>query len=123
MLLFISFFIYNLESVDSNSDKILLYDNVNIHDENNFKVYFKNSINSYNIDSLINKFNIEIISYIVDDKYYYAKDNIDLINKYTNNKSLEEKIYYELKGINVEGLYVKCENNEIIKLSKVEKIY
>ena len=93
MLLFISFFIYDLESVDSNSDKILLYDNVNIYDENNFKVYFKNSINSYNIDSLINKFNIEIISYIVDNKYYYVKDNIDLINKYTNNKSMEEKIY------------------------------
>lgn len=122
-LIFLSFLTYNLESIDSNSDKILLYDNVNIYDENNFKIYFKNSINSYEIDNVINKLDIEILSYIIDGNNYYAKDNVDLIKKYTIDKSLEEKIYYELKGINIEGINVKCENKEIIKLSNIEKIY
>ena len=123
LIIFISFFIYNLESIDSNIDKVLLYHNVNIHDENNFTVYFVIKINSYDIDSIINNFNIKILSYIIDNKYYYAKDGIDLINKYVLDKSEEEKIYYKLKGISIEGLNVKCENGEIKKLSNVEKIY
>ena len=38
-------------------------------------------------------------------------------------KSLEEKIYYKLKGVTIEGLNVTCENNELIHLTSVEKIY
>ena len=123
ILLFFSFVIFYIDSVDSNSSKILLFDRVNIHDEGNFNIYFKDIINSYEIDSIMDKYNIKINSYIVDDKNYYVKDISDLINKYTQDKSLEEKIYYKLKGVNIEGLNVTCENNELIHLTSVEKIY
>ena len=122
-LIFLSFFIYNLESVDSNSDKILLYDRVNMHDENKFTVYFKSSINSYNLNDVLKDYNIEILSYIINDKKYYAKDTLDLIKKYTENLNLEDKIYYYINGINIEGLSIICENNEIIKLSNSISIY
>ncbi len=123
LLIIVSFFIYDLESIDSNSNKIVLYDIVNIHDENNFKIYFQKKINSYDIDSIVSKYNIKILSYIVDDNNYYSKDENDLIDKYTLNKNLEEKIYYKINGIYIDGLNIKCENNELIKLSKVENIY
>lgn len=117
------FFVYNIESIDSNSDKILLYDTVNIHDENTFSIYFKDIVNSYDLDSKLKNYNIEVLSYIIDDKKYYARNTIDLINKYVLDKNMEEKIYYKLNGIVIEGINVKCENIEIIKLSSVEKIY
>jgi hypothetical protein len=123
LFLIILFFVYNIENIDSNNDKILLYDSVNIHDESNFTIYFKDVINSYDIDHILKGYNIKILSYIVDGEKYYAKDGIDLIDKYNSNKKLEEKIYYELNGVIIEGINVECENNEIIKLSRVEKIY
>lgn len=123
ILIFFSFLIYNIESIDSNSDKILLYDRVNIHDENKFTVYFKSSINSYNLNDVLKDYNIEILSYIINDKKYYAKDTLDLIKKYTENLNLEDKIYYYINGINIEGLSIICENNEIIKLSNSISIY
>ena len=123
ILIFFSFLIYNIESIDSNSDKILLYDRVNMHDENKFTVYFKSSINSYNLNDVLKDYNIEILSYIINDKKYYAKDTLDLIKKYTENLNLEDKIYYYINGINIEGLSIICENNEIIKLSNSISIY
>ena len=122
-LIFILFLTYDIDSIDSNSDKITLIDRVNIHDENTFNIYFKNIINSYNLDNLLNKYNIKINSYIIDDKKYYAKDTYDLIKEYTKDMSLEEKIYYEINGINIEGLNITCENGELMKFSLVEKIY
>ena len=123
LLIIISFFIYDLETIDSNSDKIVLYDIVNIHDENIFKIYFKRRINLYDINNILKNYNIDILSYIINDKEYYAKDERDLIDKWTLNKNLEEKIYYQTKGIYLDGLKIRCENNELIKLSRVEKIY
>lgn len=123
ILIFLSFFVYNLNKVDSNNDKIVLYDMVNIHDENNFTIYFKNSINSYDMDDLLSGYNIRINSYIIDSKKYYAKNNLDLINVYTSNMSNEEKIYYKNNGINIQGLNITCENNELIKLSSNINIY
>ena len=122
-LIFILFLTYDIDSIDSNTSKITLIDRVNIHDENTFNIYFKKAINSYNLDNLLNTYIIRINSYIIDDKKYYAKGTYDLIKVYTQNKSLEEKIYYEINGINIEGLNITCENNELIKLSSVEKIY
>ncbi len=123
LLILISFFIFNLNEIDSNSDKILLYDIKNTHNENKFKIYFKNYKNVYDLDKSLQGYRLEIISYIIDDKEYYAKDSFDLINKYTNDKSKEEKIYYEINGINIDGIVVKGENIEIIELAKREKIY
>ena len=40
------FFIFNLEEIDSNSDKILYYDRTNLNYIDTFKIYFKNT-NSY----------------------------------------------------------------------------
>lgn len=123
LLIFLSFFVYDLNIVDSNNEKIVLYDTVNIHDENNFAIYFKDNINSYDIEDLLLGYNIKINSYIIDSKKYYAKDSLSLINVYTNNLSNEEKIYYKNKGINIEGLNITCENNELMKLSSNIKIY
>ncbi len=123
LLIFLSFFVYNLESVDSNSDKILLYDTLNIYDENKFNVYFRENINSYDIDNIINKYNIRLSSYIINDKKYYVENSNKLIEKYTKDMTLEDKIYYKYHGVNIEGVEVVCENGEIIKLSSDIKIY
>ena len=123
LLIFSLFFLFNLNEVDSNSGKMVFYDKVNIHDENKFKIYFKENINSYDLNNIIKNYNLDIINYIIDDQEYYAKDVYDLISKYTIDKYHEEKIYYEINGINIDGLTVICENDEIRRLSLVEKIY
>jgi hypothetical protein len=123
IIIIILLFIFDIDSIDSNSDKILIYDRVNIHDENDFTIFFKNSINSYDLDDILEEYNITINSYIIDDKKYYARDIINLINEYTSNKNLEEKIYFKIHGIIIDGLNVTCENEEVKKLSNIEKIY
>ena len=123
LLIFSLFFLFNLNEVDSNSGKMVFYDKVNIHDENKFKIYFKENINSYDLNNIIKNYNLDIINYIIDDQEYYAKDVYDLISKYTIDKYHEEKRYYEINGINIDGLTVICENDEIRRLSLVEKIY
>lgn len=102
---------------------MVFYDKVNIHDENKFKIYFKENVNSYDLNNIIKNYNLDIINYIIDDQEYYAKDVYDLLSKYTIDKYHEEKIYYEINGINIDGLTVICENDEIRRLSLVEKIY
>lgn len=123
LLIFSLFFLFNLNEIDSNSGKMVFYDKVNIHDENKFKIYFKENINSYDLNNIIKNYNLDIINYIIDNQEYYAKDVYDLISKYTIDKYHEEKIYYEINGINIDGLTVICENDEIRRLSLVEKIY
>ena len=123
IIIIILLFIFDIDSIDSNSDKLLIYDRINIHDENNFNIYFKNSVNSYDLDNLFDGYNIKINSYIIDDKKYYVKDIISLIDKYTKDMSLEDKIYFKINGIIIDGLNVTCENDEIMKLSNIEKIY
>ena len=81
------------------------------------------SVNSYDLDHLFDGYNIKINSYIIDDKKYYVKDIISLIDKYTKDMSLEDKIYFKINGIIIDGLNVTCENDEIMKLSNIEKIY
>jgi len=123
LLIFSLFFLFNLNEIDSNSGKMVFYDKVNIHDENKFKIYFKKNVNSYDLNNIIKNYNLDIINYIIDNQEYYAKDVYDLISKYTIDKYHEEKIYYEINGINIDGLTVICENDEIRRLSLVEKIY
>lgn len=122
-LIFLSFFVYDLGNVDSNNDKITILDPINIYDENKLSIYFKETINSNNIESIMNKYNIRISSYIIGEKKYYVRNIDELINKYTINMSKEDKIYYKYHGVNIDGLEVVCENGEIIKLSSDIKIY
>lgn len=116
------FVIFNINEVDSNSDKILYYDSTDIHKEDTFKVYFKNT-NIYNLEETLNILNINVLNYIIDDKKYYARDTTNLIKEYTKDKSLEEKIYYDINGIKIDAITITCEVEELIKLKNLENIY
>lgn len=123
IFIIILFFLINLCEVDSNSEKMVFYNNTNIHNEDKFKIYFKKSINSHEIKKILNDYKMNVISYIIDDEEYYAWDIDRLIEKYIEDKNLEEKIYYKLNGINIDGINVICEHEEIRRFSLIENIY
>lgn len=112
------FFLFNTLEIDSDSDKQLIYDKKNIHEESNHIVYFRNT-NSNELRDITDILNIRILSYIIDGKKYYARDIDELENIYLKDKSLSEKIYYEDKGIYIDGINIVCENNELIKLENL----
>ena len=122
-LLFITLFIvFNINEIDSNSDKVLNYDKTDIHLEDTFKVYFK-SLNSNELDNILKYVNVEVMNYIIDDKKYYARNINELTKTFIKDKSIEEKIYYELNGIKIDGITITCEVNELMKLEKLTKVY
>lgn len=122
-LIFITLFIvFNINEIDSNSDKVLHYDKTDIHLEDTFKVYFK-SINSNELDNILKYVNVEVMNYIIDDKKYYVRNINELIKTFIKDKSVEEKIYYELNGIKIDGITITCEVNELMKLEKLTKVY
>ena len=122
-LIFISLFIvFNINEIDSNSDKVLYYDKTDIHLEDTFKVYFK-SLNSNELDNILKYVNVEVMNYIIDDKKYYVRNINELTKTFIKDKSIEEKIYYELNGIKIDGITITCEVNELMKLEKLTKVY
>lgn len=122
-LIFITLFIvFNINEIDSNSDKILYYDKTDIHVEDTFKVYFK-SINSNELDDILKYVNVDVMNYIVEDKKYYARDINELVKTFIKDKSIEDKIYYELNGIKIDGITITCEVNELMKLENLTKVY
>lgn len=122
-LIFITLFIvFNINEIDSNSDKVLYYDKTDIHVEDTFKVYFK-SINSNELDDILKYVNVDVMNYIVEDKKYYARDINELVKAFIKDKSIEDKIYYELNGIKIDGITITCEVNELIKLENLTKVY
>lgn len=122
-LIFITLFIvFNINEIDSNSDKVLHYDKTDIHLEDTFKVYFK-SLNSNELDNILKYVNVEVMNYIIDDKKYYVRNIKELIKTFIKDKSVEEKIYYELNGIKIDGITITCEVNELMKLEKLTKVY
>ena len=122
-LIFITLFIvFNINEIDSNSDKVLHYDKTDIHVEDTFKVYFK-SINSNELDDILKYVNVDVMNYIVEDKKYYARDINELVKTFIKDKSIEEKIYYELNGIKIDGITITCEVNELMKLENLTKVY
>lgn len=122
-LIFITLFIvFNINEIDSNSDKVLHYDKTDIHIEDTFKVYFK-SLNSNELDNILKYVNVEVMNYIIDDKKYYVRNIKELIKTFIKDKSVEEKIYYELNGIKIDGITITCEVNELMKLEKLTKVY
>lgn len=122
-LIFITLFIvFNINEIDSNSDKVLYYDKTDIHVEDTFKVYFK-SINSNELNDILKYVNVDVMNYIVEDKKYYARNINELVKTFIKDKSIEEKIYYELNGIKVDGITITCEVNELMKLENLTKVY
>ena len=122
-LIFITLFIvFNINEIDSNSDKVLHYDKTDIHVEDTFKVYFK-SINSNELDDILKYVNVDLMNYIVEDKKYYARDINELVKTFIKDKSIEDKIYYELNGIKIDGITITCEVNELMKLENLTKVY
>ena len=122
-LIFITLFIvFDINEIDSNSDKVLNYDKTDIHVEDTFKVYFK-SLNSNELDNILKYVNVEVMNYIIDDKKYYARNINELTKTFIKDKSIEEKIYYELNGIKIDGITITCEVNELMKLEKLTKVY
>ena len=122
-LIFITLFIvFNINEIDSNSDKVLNYDKTDIHLEDTFKVYFK-SLNSNELDNILKYVNVEVMNYIIDDKKYYARNINELTKTFIKDKSIEEKIYYELNSIKIDGITITCEVNELMKLEKLTKVY
>lgn len=122
-LIFITLFIvFNINEIDSNSDKVLHYDKTDIHIEDTFKVYFK-SINSNELNDILKYVNVDVMNYIVEDKKYYARNINELVKTFIKDKSIEEKIYYELNGIKVDGITITCEVNELMKLENLTKVY
>ena len=146
LLFMLSIFLtFNTGEIDSNSDKILYYDrDLEIIPEN-YKIYwlsvdntttYANSIypgdkidlwlltkveNNYVYEPFIT--NIEVLSYIIDGKKYYARNIEELINVYTKDLNDELKVYYKLHGIRIEGITAVCKVYDLIKLEKLERIY
>lgn len=116
------FIVFNINEIDSNSDKTLHYDKTDIHFEDTFKVYFKN-LNTNELNNILKYIDIDIMNYIIDDKKYYANNTNDLIKQYIKDKTIEEKIYYELNGIKLDGVTITCEVNELMKLENLVKVY
>ena len=63
------------------------------------------------------------MNYIVEDKKYYARDINELVKTFIKDKSIEDKIYYELNGIKIDGITITCEVNELMKLENLTKVY
>ncbi len=121
--IFISLFlVFNINEIDSNSDKILYYDSSDIHVEDTFKVYLKNT-NSNKLNEVLKILNIDVLNYTIEDKKYYARNINDLIEKFTKDKSIEEKIYYELNGVTIDSVTIYCEVNELMKFENLVKTY
>ena len=117
-----NFFLFNLNHIDSNSNKRLIYNSDDIYDVGSFKVYFVNS----SIDDLREVFDIldlNITSYTINGKKYYAR-NIDILeNEFLKNKTKDEILYYMEHGIKVDKINVVCTINEIMKLENMVDIY
>ena len=116
------FFLFNTLEIDSNYDKSLVYDKNNLYEEDDHIIYFYDMDNN-KLKNIINKLNIEVLSYTIDDKVYYANSIDDLENKYLKDKSLDETIYYLEYGFRIDSIHVLCVNNELIKLEKIANIY
>lgn len=119
---FIFFFLFNTIHIDSNSSKRLIYDQNDLYDSNYNTIYFVNA-NSNDIRKILNYLNLEAMTYIVEDKKYYVRNVDILLEVYTENKSLEEKLLDEINGIRIDAIRVKCTNAELIEIDKWFDIY
>ena len=123
ILIFLCFFLlFNTLEVDSNSDKYINYYNKELYEEGFYTLYFDN-LTSIKLDEIIKKYNINVFSYIVDSKKYYARSIDELSNIVLSNKSIGEKIFYEQYGFIIDGINTTLNSNEINNLKKIVHIY
>lgn len=123
ILIFASFFfLFNLSHIDSNSDKKLIYDNSDIYNKEYYTIYFVSST-TFELRNIFNILDIEVLSYMIDGKKYYARNIDEVERQFLSNKNFEEKIYYYDKSINVDSVNVICSVNEIMKLNNMVDIY
>ena len=123
IIIFLSlFFLFNTLEVDSNSDKLLLYDKNNIYEEGYHNIYF-NNMNTNELKKVLKKIKVNILSYIIEDKKYYASNVDEFIKEYLEKLDLKDKIYYEHNGIVIDGISITCTNEELMKLEELVDIY
>lgn len=120
-ILFCLFFLFNISDIDSESEKKLIYDVSNLYEEDNHLIYFKD-LNSNDIYKF-KKYNIQILSYLIDGKKYYARNNEILVNEYTKEMNQEKKALYKINGVKINALNVVCTVEELIKIEHDFNIY
>lgn len=120
-ILFCLFFLFNISDIDSESEKKLIYDVSKLYEENNHLIYFKD-LNSNDIYKF-KKYNIQILSYLIDGKKYYARNNEILVNEYTKEMNQEKKALYKINGVKINALNVVCTVEELIKIEHDFNIY
>lgn len=120
-ILFCLFFLFDIYEIDSESEKKLIYDTSKLYEEDNYLIYFKD-LNSKELDRLKN-YNVDILSYLIGDKRYYARNSQALIKEYTKDMNMENKILYEINGVKINALNVVCTVEELINIERDFKIY
>jgi hypothetical protein len=120
-ILFCLFFLFDIYEIDSESEKKLIYDTSKLYEEDNYLIYFKD-LNSKELDRLKN-YNIDILSYLIGDEKYYARNSQALIKEYTKDMNMENKILYEINGVKINALNVVCTVEELINIERDFKIY
>ena len=123
ILLFLClFFLFNTLEVDSNNDKILFYNKNELYEEDYHIIYFYN-VTSKKLESILDILDIEVLCYIVDNNKYYVRNVNELISKYFEDKMINEQLYYNEYGINIDAICVICTNNELLKLENLTGVY
>ena len=120
-ILFCLLFLFDIYEIDSESEKKLIYDTSKLYEEDNYLIYFK-ALNSKELDRLKN-YNIDILSYLIGDERYYARNSQALIKEYTKDMNMENKILYEINGVKINALNVVCTVEELINIERDFKIY
>lgn len=120
-ILFCLFFLFNISDIDSESEKKLIYDVSKLYEEDNHLIYFKD-LNSNDIYKF-KKYNIQILSYLIDGKKYYARNSEILVNEYTKEMNQEKKALYKINGVKINALNVVCTVEELIKIEHDFNIY
>lgn len=120
-ILFCLFFLFDIYEIDSESEKKLIYDTSKLYEEDNYLIYFKD-LNSKELDRLKN-YNVDILSYLIGDERYYARNSQVLIKEYTKDMNMENKILYEINGVKINALNVVCTVEELINIERDFKIY
>ncbi|MDD6652663.1 MAG: hypothetical protein PUE43_02320 [Clostridium sp.] len=115
------FFLFDIYEIDSESEKKLIYDTSKLYEEDNYLIYFKD-LNSKELDRLKN-YNVDILSYLIGDERYYARNSQALIKEYTKDMNMENKILYEINGVKINALNVVCTVEELINIERDFKIY
>ena len=115
------FFLFNISDIDSENEKKLIYDVSKLYEENNHLIYFKD-LNSNDIYKF-KKYNIQILSCLIDGKKYYARNNEILVNEYTKEMNQEKKVLYKINGVKINALNVVCTVEELIKIEHDFNIY